>query len=118
MKSINTDRKLRKKRRIRSKIVGTTAIPKVSVYRSNKYLYAQAIDDIKRSTLASSSSQLLVKKDGKLSKTVQSKEVGKILAQKLMKKGVKKAVFDRGPYGYLGRVKAFVEGLREGGLEI
>ncbi len=118
MKNITTDRVLRKKRRIRAKVFGTQEIPKISVYRSNKYFYAQAIDDVKRVTLAATSSTKIGKKDSSLSKTLESKEVGKLLAEKLMKKGVKKAVLDRGPYLYLGRVKAFVEGLREAGLQI
>lgn len=116
MKKINTNRILRKRRRTRAKIFGTNEIPKISVHRSNKYLYAQAIDDAKRITIVASSSHSKVK--AKVSKSDQSKEVGKELAQKLIKKGIKKAVFDRGEYIYLGRVKAFVEGLREGGLQI
>lgn len=112
--AVTTDRILRKKRRVRSTIFGTHDRPKISVSRSNKYIYAQAIDDLKRVTIASVHS--VAKKEG--TKSLKSKEVGKELAQMLVKKGIKKAVFDRGPYVYLGRVKAFVEGLREGGLQI
>lgn len=112
--AVTTDRILRKKRRVRSSIFGTSDVPKISVNRSNKYIYAQAIDDAKRVTIASIHS--MNKKEG--TKSNRSKEVGKELAQMLVKKGIKKAVFDRGQYIYLGRVKAFVEGLREGGLQI
>ena len=112
--AVNTDRILRKKRRIRSTIFGTKETPKISVYRSNKYIYAQAIDDEQRITIASVHSM----KSTEGTKSNKSKEAGKELAVALVKKGVKKAVLDRGPYIYLGRVKAFVEGLREGGLKI
>ena len=112
--AVTTDRIVRKKRRVRSRIFGTHDVPKISVNRSNKYIYAQAIDDEKRVTIASIHSM----KKTEVTKSDRSKEVGKELAQMLVKKGVKKAVFDRGQYIYLGRVKAFVEGLREGGLQI
>ena len=115
---VTIDRIVRKKRRARSKIFGTSDVPKISVFRSNRYLYAQAIDDAKRTTIVSSSSNKKSSSKEKVVKTNQAKEAGKELAQKLLKKGIKKAVFDRGPYVYLGRVKAFVEGLREEGLQI
>jgi large subunit ribosomal protein L18 len=86
------------------------------VFRSNKHIYAQVIDDTKGHTLAAAS-------DGEVSvakatKTKIALAVGELLAQKVQKAGIKKVVFDRGPYKYHGRVKALAEGLRKGGLEL
>lgn len=118
MRKIATDRITRKKRRTRGKLFGTHDVPKISVFRSNRYFYAQAIDDVKRETIAAASSKAILKKDEKNPRGVPPKEVGKDLAQKLLKKGIKKAVLDRGPYRYLGRVRSFTEGLREGGVQV
>ncbi|MCS6956351.1 MAG: 50S ribosomal protein L18 [Patescibacteria group bacterium] len=109
---INLNKKLRKKRRIGSKIKGTALKPRISVFRSNKYIYAQAIDDEKRITIASSSSLKFL--EG--TKTDQAKKVGIELAKKLIDKNIKKVVFDRNVYIYKGRVAAVAEGLREGGI--
>lgn len=113
----NLKRKLRRKKRVSSGISGTAERPRISVYRSNKSIYAQAIDDDKAVTLASYSSHHLKSKDKK-NKTEKSQEIGSSLAKILKDKKIKKAVFDRGPYAYLGRVKALAEGLREGGIKI
>lgn len=114
MTKVNLDKKIRKKRRIGSKIKGTMTKPRISVFRSNKYIYAQAIDDEKRITIVSSSSLKMPKSK----KTDQAKQVGIELAKKLLEKNIKKAVFDRNVYVYKGRVKAVAEGLREGGIEV
>lgn len=114
MIKVNLDKKIRKKRRIGSKIKGNANCPRISVFRSNKYTYAQAIDDEKRITIASSSSQKLTK----AKKTDQAKQVGIDLGKKLLEKNIKKAVFDRNIYVYKGRVKAVAEGLREAGINI
>jgi len=106
--------KIRRARRVRAKINGTADKPRVSVFRSNKTLYAQAIDDVARATIASVST----KDQSEGVKAAQSEVAGKKMGEALKKKGIKKAVFDRGPYLYHGRVKAFVEGLRDAGLEI
>lgn len=105
-------RDLRRKR-IRSKISGTAGVPRLSVFRSNKYIYGQIIDDTKGHTLVSICG---VSKE-KIKKIDKSRELGKGLAKKAVEKGVKKIVFDRGGYHYKGRVKAFAEGAREGGLD-
>ncbi len=118
MNQINFDRKSRTKKRVSAKTKGTKEMPKISVFRSNKHLYAQAIDDDQRHTLAHFSSFKLNNKKTKLTKTQEAKLIGKELAKDLLKKGIKKGVLDRRNYGYLGRVKSFVEGLREGGLKI
>ena len=105
--------------RVRSLIHGTKVRPRISVFRSNKYTYAQAIDDDSRSTITSISSVALIKKTKeKAVKTIIAKKLGVYLAEELMKKKIKAGVFDRGKYAYGGQVKAFAEGLREGGLKI
>ncbi len=114
MGKVNLDKKLRKKRRIGSKIKGSADRPRISVFRSNRYIYAQAIDDEKRVTIVASSSQ----KKKKTKKVDQAKQVGLELAKKLLEKNIKKAVFDRNVYVYKGRVKAVAEGLREGGIKV
>jgi len=120
MKNINLDRKSRRKIRISSTIHGTADKPRVSVFRSNRFIYAQAIDDINRKTIASFSS-LILKKDKdykKMKKSEEAKEIGKQLAKILIEKKIDKAVFDRNVYTYLGRVKSLCDGLRDGGIKI
>ena len=102
-------------RRIRRKISGTNQRPRLSVYRSNGDIYAQIIDDAQGHTLASVSSRLL--KGLKGTKSERSKETGKAIAQMAKDKGIETVVFDRGGYVYHGRVKAFADGAREGGLQ-
>jgi len=114
MNKINFDKKLRKKRRVSANIKGTDKKPRVTVFRSNRYIYAQVIDDEKRITLAASSS-LKMKKD---KKTNQAKIVGLKLAEILKSKKINTVVFDRGVYIYKGRVKSLAEGLREGGIKV
>jgi large subunit ribosomal protein L18 len=104
--------KLRKK--IRSKISGTATKPRLSVFRSNKAIYAQVIDDSNGTTIVSASSATL--KD-KVTKVEASTIVGKIIAEKAMAAGITEVVFDRGGYLYHGRIKSLAEGAREGGLK-
>lgn len=117
MKTITTERKLRRKARVSRNIHGTADRPRISVYRSSKYIYAQAIDDVNRVTLCASSSKKLELKE-KAKKTAQAKEAGKALGKALVEKKIKTAVFDRGSYSYLGRVKELAEGVREAGIQI
>ncbi len=103
--------------RIRKKVVGTAERPRLAVYRSNKSIYCQAIDDLAGHTLASASSlEAGVPKN--VPKVEQSKIVGKLLAERVLAKNISTAIFDRGGYLYHGRVKALAEGAREGGLAI
>lgn len=120
MRKINFDRISRRKRRISSNISGTKEKPRISVYRSNKYIYAQAIDDEARTTICSASSSLLKKDKGymKAKKSKEAKQVGLLLAKALKEKKIETGVYDRGAYAYNGRVKLLAEGLREGGLQI
>lgn len=109
------ERRRKIKLRIRTKIAGTTARPRISIFRSNKGIYAQIIDDVNGKTLAAASSQDLKNFSG--TKLANATEVGKLLASKAKSAGVESVVFDRGGYLYHGRVKALAEGAREGGLQ-
>lgn len=112
--------RLKRKIRIRSKISGSEGRPRVSVFRSNRYIAAQAINDTKMITIAFSTEVELkpeLKKD-KQTKTERAKLVGENLAEKLTKLGIKTAVFDRSGYRYQGRVEALVQGIRGGGIQI
>jgi large subunit ribosomal protein L18 len=110
--------RLRKRRRIRKRISGTNEKPRMSVFRSNKQIYVQLIDDVAGVTLASASSRdkKIAEKTG-LKKTEQAKLVGKMIAEISKSKGINTVVFDRGGYLYHGRVKQLAEGAREGGLK-
>ena len=109
-------RRAKIKRRIRKKISGTSTLPRLSVFRSNKQIYAQIIDDIKGVTLASASSY---KNDAAHngSKTDQAAVVGKLIAEKAIKAGIDRCVFDRNGYLYHGRVKSLADAAREEGLK-
>lgn len=90
---------------------------RLSVFRSNKYIYAQIIDDEKRETLAAASDLGNLSSLGSLNKTERAKKVGKILAEKALKMRVRKVYFDRGRFKYHGRIKSLSQGAREGGLD-
>lgn len=110
----------RKKRhqRIREKVRGTAEKPRLCVFRSNKHIYAQLIDDDNNVTLASATDLELKGKKKKSSKrTKASFEVGKLIAKKAKEMDIEKVVFDRAGYTYHGRVKSLAEGAREGGLK-
>ena len=107
-------RRLKIRKSIRSKISGTKERPRISIFKSNKGVYAQIIDDTSGNTTVSCSS-VEIKKFGK-NNIESSKEVGVKLAAKAKKKGIKEVLFDRGGYLYHGKIKSFAEGAREGGL--
>lgn len=110
------DRRLRIKRRIRKIVSGTASQPRLSVFRSNKEIYAQIINDENGATIVSASSiQKEVKAKG--NKTEIASLVGKAIAEKAVKAGIDKVAFDRGGYLYHGRVKALADAAREGGLK-
>ena len=127
MKKTKQEQRHRRHKRVRAKIKGTAKIPRLCVFRSNKHIYAQLIDDEKGKTLISASdldikSKIKNKKPEKIKKELKGKEaiayqVGQILAKKALGKKFEKVVFDRGGYKYHGRVKAFAEGAREEGLK-
>jgi large subunit ribosomal protein L18 len=105
----------RRHRRVRGKIVGTAERPRLVVFRSNRGIDAQLVDDLAGKTLAAAS-WLHLRKSFKGNKTQQAAEVGKLLAQNAKKAEIETVVFDRGGYLYHGRVKALAEAAREGGL--
>lgn len=110
----NHQKKQRRQMRVRAKL-RNNSLPRVAVFRSLKYMYAQLIDDVQQVTLASCSSQELnVQGD----KKAQAQAVGIELAKRAKSKGIEQAKFDRGRFLYHGRVKALAEGLREGGMKI
>ncbi len=111
------DRRTKIKYRLRKKIRGTGDKPRLSVFRSNKAIYAQVIDDLRGITLASASSHTLEGGDKKMTKSEQAKEVGKVIAGKAKEAGIESIIFDRNGYLYHGRVKSLAEGAREGGLK-
>ena len=110
-------RRTRIKYRIRKIISGTATKPRLSVYRSNKEIYAQLIDDVSSSTLGAASSRDKSLVDIKSNKIDQAKEVGKLIAVKANEAGIKSVVFDRGGFLYHGRVKALADAARESGLK-
>ena len=107
-------RRLRRRRRVRSKVHGTAERPRLSVFRSNRGIFAQVIDDDLGVTLASV--QWTEDSLKSLKPMEQANKAGELLAQRAKAAGVEAAVFDRGGYQYHGRVKALAEGAREGGL--
>lgn len=106
----------RRHKRVRKSLVGTTARPRLAVYRSNRYIYAQVIDDANGHTVASASSQEKDLRSKTLSVDTAS-EVGKLVAERAKTAGVSSVVFDRGGYKFHGRVKALADAAREAGLE-
>jgi large subunit ribosomal protein L18 len=108
-------RRERRHKRVRKDVVGTAERPRLVVFRSNRGIGAQLVDDVERKTLAAAS--WLDKRTAKGAKTDQAAEVGKLLAANAKKAGIQRVVFDRGGYLYHGRVKALADAAREGGLE-
>lgn len=118
MKKANVKNQLReqRKKRNRAKIFGTAEKPRLSVFRSNRFILAQMIDDTAGKTLLSASSKQFAKKAK--SKTEQSKLLGEHIGEKALALGIKTAVFNKGPYIYHGRVKAVADGARAKGLAL
>jgi large subunit ribosomal protein L18 len=115
MKLTTEQRRQRRHRRVRGRVNGSAARPRLCVFRSSKGIYAQVIDDDAGVTLASASTLALDGSTG--TKSERAAEVGKLVAQRAREAGIAKVVFDRGGYLYHGRVKALADGAREGGLE-
>ncbi|MBJ7470272.1 MAG: 50S ribosomal protein L18 [Solirubrobacteraceae bacterium] len=109
-------RRLKRRRRVRAKVSGTAERPRVSVRRTNRGIFAQLIDDLNGHTIASVSWTEAPLKDLKASE--QAAAAGKLLAERAKAAGIEVAVFDRGGYQYHGRVAAFAEAVREGGLQL
>ena len=111
--SAKTERRTKIKFRVRNKISGTTECPRMSVFRSNKQIYVQVIDDLKGTTLAAASSLGLEK----MQKKEQAAKVGELIAQKAKEAGITTVVFDRNGYLYHGRVQELADAARKGGLK-
>lgn len=118
MKMTKTLARARRKVRIRKKLTGTAERPRLVVYRSNRHIYAQVIDDLTGQTLVSSSSQTLSKGGEPLKADKEAAaKVGKDLAQKALERNIEAVVFDRNGYIYHGRIQALADGARDGGLK-
>ena len=119
MRNNTKESRQRRHVRVRKKISGTAAIPRLAVYRSLSNIYAQVIDDIKGNTLVSASTlDAELKKDTKgKKKSGQAEQVGLLVAKRAAEKGIKQVTFDRGGFKYQGRVKALADAARKGGLK-
>lgn len=109
------ENKIRRKTRVRSKIRGTEKRPRLSVFRSNRFVYVQLINDEARKTIVGVSEKQL--KETLVGKVARARALGILLAKKAIDKKIKKAAFDRGSYSYHGRISSIAQGAREGGLE-
>ncbi|MGH2976388.1 MAG: 50S ribosomal protein L18 [Solirubrobacterales bacterium] len=107
-------RRLRRRRRVRARVTGTAERPRLSVYRSNRGVFAQLIDDRKGHTVAAVN--WIEPELRKLSASKQAKRAGELLAERAKSAGIESCVFDRGGYQYHGRIRALADGAREGGL--
>ena len=108
------EHRLRRRRRVRARIVGTAEKPRLSVYRSNRGIFAQLVDDTRGHTLAAIN--WIEPELRELKANEQAKRAGELLAERAKSAGIETCVFDRGGYKYHGRVRALAEGAREGGL--
>ncbi|MFB6351109.1 MAG: 50S ribosomal protein L18 [Bradymonadaceae bacterium] len=112
------DNRLRRKRRIRKKVMGTPRRPRLSVFKSNKHIYAQIIDDYAGHTLVSASTVAdLDDEVDEMTKSEQAREVGELLAERAIDEGIEKVVFDRNGFIYHGRLAKVADGARDGGLD-
>lgn len=116
MKNKILKRREKIKKRVRSKIVRKTDMPRLSVHRTNNHMYAQVIDDHKNCTLVAASDVSL--EDKKMNRTQKAEAVGKDLATKMKKKKITRVVFDRGAFPYKGRIKALADSVRKEGITI
>ena len=115
MSNQRQETRLRRKKRIRKKVEGSAERPRLTIFRSNKHIYAQVIDDATASSLAAASDLKVAGED--MDKTARAKAVGAAIASACLDKGIKKVVFDRNGYAYHGRINALANAAREAGLE-
>ena len=121
MKNVNTnkrDNRVRRHARVRARISGTAQRPRISVFRSNRHVFVQVIDDSVGKTIMSSIIKSAKKSTLKGKKTEVAATIGQKLAERMKEKGITQALFDRGGFKYHGRVKAVADGLRAGGIKI
>jgi large subunit ribosomal protein L18 len=112
------EHRIRRHRRVRKKVLGTAERPRLAVFRSNKHIYVQAIDDLAGRTIASASTMEADARTGATSTVAAAKEVGKRVGERAKQAGINAVVFDRGGFKYHGRVAAIADGAREAGLEL
>lgn len=112
-----TPRLARRKKRVSANIIGSSDVPRIAIHRSNKFVYAQAIDDSQHRTVAAVTT-LTIEKKSAIKKTDAATQAGEELGNKLKAAKVEKAVIDRGRFHYQGRVAALVEGLRKSGIQV
>ena len=112
------EHRVRRHRRVRKKVTGTAARPRLAVFRSNKHIYVQAIDDQARRTIVSASTVEADVRGGSTATVEAAKQVGKLVGERAKAAGIETVVFDRGGFKYHGRVAAIADGAREAGLEL
>ena len=118
MAATKSEQRVRRHRRVRKKVLGTAERPRLAVFRSNKHIYAQVIDDLSGRTLASASTMEAERRSGSTATVDAAKQVGQAVAERLKAAGITTVVFDRGGFKYHGRVAAVADGARAGGLEL
>jgi large subunit ribosomal protein L18 len=112
------EHRIRRHRRVRKKVLGTAERPRLAVFRSNKHIYVQAIDDLAGRTVASASTMEADARGGATATVAAAKEVGKRVGERAKQAGITTVVFDRGGFKYHGRIAAIADGAREAGLEL
>jgi len=110
--------RVRRHRRVRKRVVGSSARPRLCVFRSNNHIYAQVIDDVAGRTLAAASTMEAGLREGATGNTAAAKAVGQLVAERALAAGISRVVFDRGGFRYHGRVAALCDGARAAGLEV
>ena len=112
------EHRIRRHRRVRKKILGTAERPRLAVFRSNKHIYVQAIDDIAGTTVASASTMESAQRSGATATVDAAKQVGELVGERVKAAGITTVVFDRGGFKYHGRVAAVADGARAAGLQL
>ena len=118
MVATKSEQRVRRHRRVRKKVLGTAARPRLAVFRSNKHIYVQVIDDLSGRTIASASTMEADRRGGATATVDAAKQVGQTVAERVKAAGISAVVFDRGGFKYHGRVAAVADGARAGGLEL
>ena len=113
-----SEHRVRRHRRVRKKVLGTAARPRLAVFRSNKHIYVQAIDDMAGRTVASASTMESAQRSGATATVDAATQVGKLVAERVKAAGITTVVFDRGGFKYHGRVAAVADGARAAGLQL
>jgi len=118
MVATKSEQRVRRHRRVRKKVLGTAARPRLAVFRSNKHIYVQVIDDLSGRTIASASTMEADRRGGATATVDAAKQVGQAVAERVKAAGISAVVFDRGGFKYHGRVAAVADGARAAGLEL